>query len=751
MNWFNDLKIGTKLLSAFVLLAFLAGILGYIGIINIHKIDDADTQLYVQHTAPLQHVAEAAVSFQRIRVSIRGLIISKDPEESKKYLNTIAELDDKIANSLNEVARTAAEKEVLTEVDNLRALIDQYAPIREKIINLATANQDQQAAALVNVEGISLIKAIEKSMDKLFQLEVSLAKETADDNTKLANAVSRSMLIMMLIVVILAIALGVFISRTISRPIRRLTGAANKIAVGDVEISIEADSKDEVGELMQAFGKMADNIRKQANAAERIAAGDLTLEVEVKSEKDILAKSMGKMVGSLKSLVSETADLTQAAVEGNLSTRSKAEKFQGGYREIVEGFNQTLDAVVEPVQEALTVLQEMSKGNLQVNVAGNYKGDHALIKDALNETINTIAGYVKEITRILTEISQGNLVVEISRYYKGDFVDMKESINLIIRSLNEVLGEINIAAEQVASGARQVSSSSQVLSQGSTEQASSIEEITASMVEVAAQTKQNALHANQANELALVAKDNAVQGDEQMKETLQAMEAINNAAANISRIIKVIDEIAFQTNLLALNAAVEAARAGQHGKGFAVVAEEVRNLAARSANAAKETTVMIEDSIRKVEFGTKIAKETNGALNKIVEAIAQTTTLVGEIAIASNEQATAITQVNQAISQVDKVVQMNTATAEESASASEELSSQADLLKEMVARFKLKQAKTFFNNPTGVTPEVLKILEEMAIQKKASPVESLEAGKGEAASAASKIRISLDDQDFGKY
>ncbi|MDJ0838992.1 MAG: methyl-accepting chemotaxis protein [Acidobacteriota bacterium] len=351
----------------------------------------------------------------------------------------------------------------------------------------------------------------------------------------------------------------------------------------------------------------------------------------------------------------------QAATGGDLKKRGNLSSLSDAYQPMMQGINNIIDAIVAPITELKTSLQGVSHGDLTSYVSGSYEGDHAVLKEALNQTLD---------------------------------------------GLNDILSEVRQVSSQVNTGARQVSDASQSLSQGATEQASALEEITASMTEMAAQTKQNAENATQANQLAVQCRKGAENGNEQMQQMLVSMRAIDESSSNISKIIKVIDEIAFQTNLLALNAAVEAARAGVHGKGFAVVAEEVRNLAARSANAAKETTQLIEESIQKVNQGSNIAGKTADALNEIVQGIGKVTDLVAEIAAASNEQAQGIAQANKALGQMDQVTQQNTANAEQSAAASQELSSQANKLMEMLTRFTLKE-KQQVGGQGGLPPEMM--------------------------------------------
>ncbi len=436
------------------------------------------------------------------------------------------------------------------------------------------------------------------------------------------------------------------------QPLNEGIHVLQQMAVNDYAMAV--DTAKYQGELRK-FGEEINTVRSSLlsvqDIAVRIAKGDLSRleefqKIGQRSVNDQLIPSFTAMMQTIQNLILEVERLSQSAVHGELQIRGDLRNFEGDYLKILAGFNRTLDAIIEPVDETAAVLAEMAQGNLNSLVVGNYSGDYRKIADALNQTINIF---------------------------------------------NEVIGEFNSAAEQVASGAKHISEVGQTLSHAATEQVSTVEEITATMSEIAAQTKQNALNANHANELATAAREQGVKGNALMQQMLAAMTGINDASAGISKIIKVIDEIAFQTNILALNAAVEAARAGQHGKGFAVVAEEVRSLASRSARAAKETTELIEGSIQKVADGTQLANQTAESLRQILDEAAHTAALLGEIAAASNEQATGIAQVNQGINLVAQVTQTNTATAEQSAAASEELASQADILKSMVKRFHLKR------------------------------------------------------------
>ncbi|MCL1848980.1 MAG: methyl-accepting chemotaxis protein [Clostridiales bacterium] len=319
---------------------------------------------------------------------------------------------------------------------------------------------------------------------------------------------------------------------------------------------------------------------------------------------------------------------------------------------------------------------------------------YAQIKDEIGQTIAGCVLFIQHVTHIAQEletVASGDLTTEAELLSEADV--MGKALVHMIDSLNKLFVGIHAASAQVSSGSRQIADGAQILAQGSTEQAAAIEELSASIAEIAQRTKENAATAEQTAKLSEAMRDGAEKGSRQMGEMIAAVRQINEASQSISRIIKTIDEIAFQTNILALNAAVEAARAGQAGKGFAVVAEEVRNLASKSAEAAKDTGAMIQDSIEKAELGSHIADETSESLHRIVANIGESNQLSEAIARSSQEQSLGIAQINIGIEQVAQVVQQNTATAEEEAAASEEMSGQSRILQELIAQFKLKDGR----------------------------------------------------------
>ena len=343
----------------------------------------------------------------------------------------------------------------------------------------------------------------------------------------------------------------------------------------------------------------------------------------------------------------------------------------------------------KPIMGAVEVAKMLAQGDMSAKdklkeETLQRRDEIGQLRAAFGELIDATLTQVQATERL----AKGDLTKDVE--IRSDKDILGKSLQTVIDNLNDIATSIIATANQVASGASAISHSSQILSDGATRQASAIEELTASIEEIAAQTENNAKNAQEANRLAAETKESAIRGNEQMNTMLKAMDAINASSANISKVIKVIEDIAFQTNILALNAAVEAARAGQYGRGFAVVAEEVRNLAARSASAAKETTSLIDDSMRKVDAGMKIADETADSLGKIVGAVDEAATLVAEIADASREQANSIAQIKDTLSQINAVVQTNSASAEESAASSEQLAAQASLMKEQIRRFILR-------------------------------------------------------------
>ncbi|MCI9631920.1 MAG: HAMP domain-containing protein [Ruminococcus sp.] len=359
--------------------------------------------------------------------------------------------------------------------------------------------------------------------------------------------------------------------------------------------------------------------------------------------------------------------------------------------------------LTRPILEIEDAIKAMAKGDMSSQVTYKSKDELGDLAENLRFVLTTLSSYIGHICERMDSLATGDLTVEMDMDYLGEFESIRHSGNKIISALNDTLGQLQQASEQVANGSEQVSSGAQALSQGATEQASSVEELAATLGELSNQVNDTAANSRDVNQLISDTAKEINNSKLKMESMVRAMSNINECSSEIEKIIKTIEDIAFQTNILALNAAVEAARAGEAGKGFAVVADEVRSLASKSQEAAKNTTVLINNSLNAVSEGSQIATDTQSSLLKVVDSADKIAENMAKITESADLQAEGISQVTQGIDQISSVIQTNSATAEESAAASEELFSQSSLLKSLVGRFRLKGRSSSMASQSAVS------------------------------------------------
>jgi len=447
MGWFYNLKVANKLLMAFSIIAVITGIIAYEGISSIKSVDSSDTILYEKNLLPISQMAVVSEAFQRARTNILEALTTTDAARRDDQISRLADRDTEINENLAKYEKTILTDEGRANFAVLKGSITKYTNSRNEVIQLLKDNKKAAAMDIYLKDFEKLRNDVQNEIKSTMAQKIKLADERSTQNTKEANSSVTLMLIFLVGGVLASIFLGVFISRIISNPIKTVSEIAEKVAKGDVDVHIVQKSTDEIGNLVGVFKDLVEAIKGQVDVANKIATGDVNVKVEIRSEKDVLGQSLQKVVDTVKELVAEANMLSKAAVEGKLATRGNSSKFEGGYKEIVDGVNNTLDAVIGPLNVAAEYVDRIAKGDVPKKITDNYNGDFNEIKLNLNQCIDAVNALIADADLLAKAAVEGKLATRAdATKHQGDFRKIVQGVN---DTLDAVIGPLNVAAEYV--------------------------------------------------------------------------------------------------------------------------------------------------------------------------------------------------------------------------------------------------------------------------------------------------------------
>ncbi|MFZ1982042.1 MAG: methyl-accepting chemotaxis protein [Smithella sp.] len=637
----NDISIGLKVIGCFTLIFTVALVLT----LCAHQYVGKQDSIYRQYTGAIKETAELKAGVGKMEGYLYHYIAAPAARN-----NTAAGIKQEIA-SIDQIVQPYQGKSMAPEeMKILSDFTSAWAETRkscEEIMRIADEGKNDEAQLLL-ADGSRFITARNNTLaavGNLNEYNTGLNEAAIKANAAGIRSWAGILWLLLALEAVLLIVMGIIITESITNTLNKGVLMMREMKSGHLSNRLHLNRRDEIGELTHAMDEFAEHLQKNVIFnMQQISEGNIDIVPVIADDKDEMGPALQKMTENIRNLIDEISELIRSSADGILDVRGKAETFNGAYKDIVAGINKMLDAMMDPINESSVVLVKMAQKDLTVRMKGDYKGFYS---------------------------------------------EVSKTINKVVENLDKALQQVAIGAEQVSMASVQVSTGGQSLSQGASEQASSLEEVSSSLQEMSSMTRQNAQNAREAKGVSEQARESADKGVESMSRMSSAINQIKSSSDSTAKIVKTIDEIAFQTNLLALNAAVEAARAGDAGRGFAVVAEEVRNLAMRSAEAAKNTASLIEDAVKNSENGVAINAEVLKNFQDIVEKSNQVSHVVAEIAAASEQQDQGISQVTKAVEQLNQLTQQNAANAEESASAAEEMSSQSEEMRSMIEGFTL--------------------------------------------------------------